>query len=101
MFDWGSGRTEYRIGLFPDDSSAIDFVLEEGVVKKIYAAWDESVHGELVDYGGGVRAITAKMLVEAGEDFLVSIKNIGEVRAGQILSEAMAALGEVPYGSGL
>lgn len=101
MFDWGSGKVEYLVAGFPDDSAAIDFILDKDVVKKIYAAWDESKNGALVDFGGGVKAITAKMLVIAGSDFLVGIKNIGQVRATQILSEVTLALSEVPFDSGL
>jgi len=101
MFDWSSGKAYYRTGIFPDDSSAIDFVLDTNVVKRIYDAWDESVYGELVDYGGGVKAITTRMLHLAGEEFLTGIKNIGAVRAEQILKEVELALGEVPYGSGV
>jgi len=86
---------------FPDDTYAIDFILDSSIVRKIYAAWEERVHGELVDYGGGVRAITAKMLLSAGEDFLLGIKNIGEVRASQILSDIAEAAREAPYGSGI
>ena len=99
MFDWGKGESYYRVSVFPDDSPAIDFVLDTGIVGRIYAEWDESKHGELVDYGGGVRAITAKMLYVAGEEFLTGIKNIGKVRAGQVLEELFDVLGETPHGS--
>lgn len=101
MFDWSSGKLAHRISGFPDDTSAIDFILDAQIVKKIYAAWDVESFGDLVDYGGGVRAITAKMLIEAGPDFLTGIKNIGQVRASQVLEEVGAALKEVPYGSGI
>ena len=101
MFDWNTGEAGYAVSIFPDDTPAIDFVLDGVVVKKIYEAWDERVDGELVDYGGGTRAITVKMLVSAGEEFLLGIKNIGAVRSSGILSEAQKALEEVPYGSGL
>ena len=99
MFDWSSRESYYRVSVLPDDSPAIDFLLDSGMVRRIYDAWDESEHGELVDYGGGVRAITAKMLHGAGEPFLVGIKNIGEVRAGQILSDIASAVSEIPYGN--
>jgi len=101
MFDWSSGELGYRVSSFPDDTAAIDFILDSLIVKKIYASWDESINGELVDYGGGVRAITAKMLVIAGEDFLMGIKNIGQVRAAQILEDVKSTLAEVPYASGV
>jgi len=101
MFDWSTGKLAGTIVGFPDDTSAIDFILDADIVKKIYSEWDEGKYGELLDYGGGVKAITAKMLVAAGQDFLTSIKNIGQVRASQIMSEVEAVLGEVPYGSGL
>ena len=101
MFDWGARETSYRIVSFPDDSSAIDFVFDSALVEKIYRAWNEGELGPLVDYGGGVKAITTKMLVEAGPDFLTGIKNIGKVRAEQILRDARIALDEVPYASGV
>jgi len=99
MFDWGSGESGYALSIFPDDSPAIDFVLDESLVRKIYSSWDESKHGELVDFGGGVRAITAKMVYEAGMDFLKVIRGIGEVRAGLIMDEINSVLMEGPYGS--
>ena len=101
VFDWNSGETGYMASILPDDTPAIDFVLDTAIVEKIYKEWDESVHGELVDYGGGVRAITAKMLVGVGEDFLRGIKNIGQIRSSSILELAQQALKEVPYGSGV
>ena len=101
MFDWSSGQLAHRISSFPDDSYAIDFILDAKMVRKIYAAWDESKDGELVDYGGGVRAITARMLVNAGEEFLIGIKNIGQVRAAQVLIDVQRTLKETPYGSGV
>lgn len=99
MFDWGTGKTEYRLSIFPDDSPAIDFVLDEQMVRKIYSSWVESEHGELVDFGGGVRAITAKMVYEAGEEFLKTIKGIGEIRASIVMEELDLALKESPYGN--
>lgn len=97
MFDWSAGKTDYRLAIMPDDTSAIDFVLDEGVVRKIYASWDEDVYGKLMDYGGGIRAITAAMLREAGIDFLLGIKNIGQKRAAEIIEVIDAAIGEVPW----
>ena len=101
MFDWSGGKIAHRVSSFPDDSYAIDFILDPNVVRKIYKAWDESVNGELVDYGGGVRAITAKMLWEAGVEFLTGIKNIGQIRATQVLEDIGASLKETPYGGGV
>lgn len=101
MFDWSKGEMAHRISNFPDDSYAIDFILDPGIVRKIYSTWDELENGELVDYGGGVRAITAKMLWEVGIEFLTSIKNIGQVRATQILEDIQESLKETPYGSGV
>ena len=89
------------MSIFPDDSPAIDFVLDEQIVKKIYDSWDESVHGELVDFGGGVRAITVRMIKESGVDFLMSIRNIGRKRAEQIMGEINLVMEETPYGGGL
>lgn len=99
MFDWSTGRSGYRMSIFPDDSPAIDFVLDQSLVGKIYSAWDESKYGQLVDFGGGIRAITAKMVNEAGIEFLKTIKGIGEVRASAVMEDIDLALKESPYGS--
>jgi len=101
MFDWKSGRSTYVVALYPDDTPAIDFVLDEGLVKKIYAAWDEKEYGALMDYGGGVKAITVKMLLGAGDNLLLNIKGIGSVRAADIVKQARGALEESPYDSGI
>lgn len=101
MFDWGSGESGYLLSIMPDDTPAIDYVLDGDVVKKIYGSWDEALHGELVDYGGGVRAITSRMLASVGREFLTGLKGIGSVRAAVILEAVHDVLGEMPYGSNL
>jgi hypothetical protein len=81
----------------PDDTMPIDYVLDETTVNKIYDKWDESSMESLVDYGGGVRAITALMVREAGLDFLLSIKGIGPKRASEIIGKVTDVVVEVPY----
>jgi len=98
VFDLRSGKPGYVMGIYPDDSSAIDFVLDDQTVKKIYAEWDEKTEGQLIDYGGGVKAITAHMLSEAGIDFLTRLKGVGKKRAETILETVRAVADEVPHG---
>jgi ERCC4-type nuclease len=101
MFNWADGKTEYKMSIFPDDSPAIDFVLDESLVRRIYDSWDESKYGQLLDFGGGVRAITAKMIKQSGVEFLMSIRNIGEKKASQIMEAIDAVMEEVPHGGGV
>ena len=53
MFDWGSSTRVIHGSIVPDDTPAIDAVLDEGTVSKIYKNWDSKQHGDPVDYGGG------------------------------------------------
>ena len=98
MFDFSSGETEYAMYIAPDDTPPIDYILDEHVVRRIYDNWDANKYGDLVDYGGGIRAITIKMVIDAGEDFLKSIHGIGEKRSLGILDEiTRIAKEEFPY----
>ena len=98
MFDLSLGKTGYIAPIFPDDSPAIDYVLDASMVKRIYEAWNEKEHGELVDYGGGVRAITAEMVSNVGIDFLTGIRGIGKVKGQSILEDVDKAMKELPHG---
>lgn len=97
MFNWGSAKEIKGYNIFPDDSASIDMVLDPVFVRKIYDGWDSERYGAPMDYGGGVRAITAKMVVDAGRDFLVSLQGIGEVRADEIMEKLKDDLRKVPY----
>jgi len=96
MFNWNGKRLEAH-NIYPDDTAPIDGVLDEGTVAKIYKFWDEDANGSLVDYGGGVKAITTLMVREAGPEFLMSIGGIGPKRAQDILDVVTNVVQEVPY----
>lgn len=98
MFDLSLGKSGYLASIFPDDSPAIDYVLEASMVKRIYESWNEKEHGELVDYGGGVRAITVEMVANVGLDFLTGIKGIGKIKGQAILQDVDMAMKELPHG---
>jgi hypothetical protein len=97
MFDWSSKKPVSVGTILPELTSPIDFVLDEELVAKIYSCWDEETNGPLVDFGGGVKAITASMVKEAGIDFLEEIYGIGPKKASVILTAIEAAVAEVPY----
>ena len=97
-FDWTVKKVISNGGVFPDTSSAIDYVLDKPLVDKIYMAWDSSKYGAPMDYGGGVRAITALMVVDAGIEFLQAIRGIGPKRSLEIMERLERIVREdVPY----
>lgn len=96
MFSWNVSRVIKRGGIIADTSPPIDHVLSEDLVRKIYDTWDEKVDGPMMDYGGGVRAITAMMVREAGIEFLSRIRHVGPKRADEILRQIGDTL-EIPY----
>lgn len=96
-FDWGSAEFSEKKAIEPDFTYAIDYVLDEKMVAKIYDGWDEKEQGSLIDYGGGVRAITAQMVYDAGEDFLKSLKGVGVKRAQETMEKINYQVSQVPY----
>ena len=97
MFDWGSSTRVVHGSIVPDDTPAIDAVLDEGTVSKIYQNWDSEQYGDPVDYGGEVQAITVKMVYDAGEDFLMSLPRIGARKTEEIMMALGEVVKEVPY----
>lgn len=97
MFDWSISKTISNPMIVPDDSPPVDSVLESTIVDKVYARWDTGKYGVPIDYGGGVRAITAKMVYDAGDDFIMSLPGIGTKRTAEILSKLKGVIAEVPY----
>jgi len=96
VFDWTVTRVRKTGGIVADTSPPIDHVLEQEIVDKIYREWNPKSDGALVDYGGGVKAITVMMLVGAGDNVLKRIKGIGPRRAGELLESLREDL-EIPY----
>jgi hypothetical protein len=97
MFDWSSKKRVVAGTILPEFTAPIDFVLDEELVLSIYDTWDEEAYGQLVDFGGGVKAITASMLKNAGSDFLEQIRGIGPKKAASIISDIEVVIAEVPY----
>lgn len=89
MFNWDSGRKVQGNVIEPDDSKPVDWFLEDSMTRYIYEAWDEDEFGALVDYGGGVQAITVKMVLNAGEEFLTRVHGVGPKRA-QVIMEKLS-----------
>ena len=84
--------------IVPDLSSAIDKILERDLVKAVYKHWDAKKHGQPIDYGGGVQAITGFMLLTVGRDFLMELPGIGEKKSSEILDALKKVVREeIPY----
>jgi len=86
MFDWKPVAV-HRENIAVDVSRPIDMILDQAMVSKIYSNWDISKYGDPLDFGGGVKAITSSMLLDAGKEFLESIQGIGPKKADAILEK--------------
>jgi len=92
-FNWNVVSVSNVPYIVPDDTTPIDFILNDGEVKRIYEQWD----GDLLDAGGGVSWISAKMLYDAGPDFITGIKGFGKRRAEAIIEKLKVAISDSPY----